>query len=104
MYAIIEDSGRQFRVEEGQELEVDYRQLSAGTEFKFDRVLACSSEDGLKLGQPLVEQASVTAQVLGVGQGPKLVVRKFRRRKNFRRKSGHRQLYTRVKINKIDVA
>jgi large subunit ribosomal protein L21 len=101
MYAIIEDGGQQFQVEEGQELEIDYRDLPAGQELTFDRVLAVRDEGGLKLGQPAIASASVTAEVLGVTQGPKLVVQKFRRRKTYRRKTGHRQLFTRVKIGRI---
>jgi large subunit ribosomal protein L21 len=104
MYAIIEDSGQQFKVEEGQELNVDYRELTSGTEMKFDRVLAYRNGDVFRFGEPLLASATVTAEVLGVVQGPKLVIQKFRRRKNYRRRTGHRQLYTRVKINKIDVA
>ncbi len=103
MYAIIEDGGRQFKVEEGQELEIDYRDLPGGEELKFDRVLAYRDDDGVKLGQPTLESASVTADVLGVGRGPKVTVQKLRRRKTYRRKTGHRQLYTRVKISKIDI-
>ncbi|MGI6415726.1 MAG: 50S ribosomal protein L21 [Thermoguttaceae bacterium] len=103
MYAIIEESGRQFRVEEGQQLEIDYREAAAGDEVKFDRVLAVRSDDGFKVGQPTVEGASVTAQIVGVVQGEKLVVQKFRRRKTYRRKTGHRQLYTQVKISKIEL-
>lgn len=103
MYAIIEESGRQFRVEEGQQLEIDYREATAGDEVKFDRVLAVRSDDGFKVGQPTVEGASVTAQIVGVVQGEKLVVQKFRRRKTYRRKTGHRQLYTQVKISKIEL-
>lgn len=102
MYAIISDSGKQFKVEEGQELDVDFREVTKGDELKFDRVLAVSGEDGLKLGSPVVDGASVTAEVLGVQQGEKLVVQKIRRRKNSRRKNGHRQMYTRVRIGKIE--
>jgi len=104
MYAIFEDGGRQYKVEAGQELVVDYRDLPAGQEIKFDRVLAVRDEAGLKLGQPVLEAVSVTAQVVGAQQGPKLVVQKMRRRKNFRRKTGHRQIHTRVKITAINVA
>ena len=104
MYAIIEDGGRQYKVEEGQELEIDYRELPAGEQLTFDRVLALRGDDGLKLGQPMLPGASVTAEVLGVRQGPKLFVQKFRRRKTFRKRFGHRQLLTRVKIGKIAVA
>jgi len=103
MYAIISEGGRQLKIEEGQELDIDFRDLSAGDEVKFDRVLACRDDNGLRVGQPVLESASVTAEVLSVAQGPKLVVQKFRKRKNSRRKTGHRQLYTRVKISKIDM-
>ncbi len=104
MYAIIKDGGRQYKVEEGQELEIDLRSsTTAGDEIKFDSVLALGGgEDGMKLGTPLLESASVTGEVLGVKMGPKLVVQKFRRRKNSRRKTGHRQMYTRVRIGKIE--
>ena len=104
MYAIIEDGRRQLKVEEGQQLDVDYRDLPAGEEVTFDRVLAYRDEAGLRIGRPLLESARVTAKVVSVVQGPKLVVQKFRRRKNYRRRTGHRQLYTRVKIHKIEVA
>ena len=101
MYAIISDSGRQYRVEEGQELEVDYREATAGDQIKFDKVLAVGGGSETKIGKPEVAGASVTAKVIGVTQGPKLVVQKIRRRKNSRRKTGHRQMYTTVQIEKI---
>ena len=103
MYAIISEGGRQFKVEEGQEFDIDYRDLAAGDQVTFDRVLAYRNDGEFKVGQPILEGATVTAEVLAVTQGPKLVVQKYRRRKNYRRKTGHRQLYTRVKINKINV-
>jgi large subunit ribosomal protein L21 len=103
MYAVISEGGRQFKVEEGQELDIDYRDLSTGDQVKFDRVLAYRNDETFKVGQPVLEGASVTAEVLSVAQGPKLVVQKSRCRKNYRRKTGHRQLYTRVKISKIDI-
>jgi large subunit ribosomal protein L21 len=104
MYAIIADGGRQYRVQEGQELEVDLRTASKGDEITFDRVLAVSSDEGLKLGQPLVDGATVTGQVLAVTQGEKIMVQKLRRRKNSRRRTGHRQMYTKVRIQKIATA
>ncbi|HEX3655002.1 MAG TPA: 50S ribosomal protein L21 [Pirellulales bacterium] len=103
MYAIIQDGSRQLKVQEGEEIEIDYRKAGAGSQVTLDRVLAVGGDDGLKFGLPLVEGAQVTAEVLGVGQGPKLVVQKFRRRKNSRRKTGHRQMVTRVRIGKISV-
>jgi large subunit ribosomal protein L21 len=104
MYAIIEDSGRQFKVEEGQVLEVDFRaDAEAGAELKFDKVLAVSDDkNGLKLGQPEISGVSVTAKILDQTQGDKIYVQKFRRRKNSKRRTGHRQKYTKVQIEKIN--
>ena len=101
MYAISEDGGRQFKVEEGQELDVDYREIPRGGQLQFDRVLALRNDDGFQIGRPTLPSVTVTAEVLGVAQGPKIAVQKFRRRKNYRRKIGHRQLYTRIRIAKI---
>jgi large subunit ribosomal protein L21 len=102
MYAIISDGGRQLKVEEGQELVVDYRDIAAGEKITFDRVMAVSDGAGdLKLGAPLVSGASVVAEVLGPEKGPKLVVQKMRRRKNFRKKSGHRSVCTKIRISSI---
>jgi large subunit ribosomal protein L21 len=103
MYAIISEGGRQFKVEAGQELDIDYRDLAAGDQVKFDCVLAYRDDQTLRVGQPVLEGASVIGEVLSLAQGPKLVVQKARRRKTYRRKTGHRQLYTRVKISKIDM-
>ncbi len=103
MYAIIADGGRQYKVEEGQELDVDFRDASTGDKLQFDRVLACNGQGGMQIGRPTLDGASVTAEVVGVVQGKKLVVQKLRRRKNSRRKTGHRALFTRVKIAKIAV-
>lgn len=102
MYAIICDGGRQYRVEEGQELELDFRDIPPGETLVLDRVLAVSGDAGLKLGQPTVAGATVHAEVIGLTQGDKLYVQKFRRRKNYRRRTGHRQIYTRVRINQIN--
>lgn len=101
MYAIIKDGGRQYKVEEGQELDIDYRDIPKGEELTFDHVLALSGSEGTQLGSPSVGGASVTAEVLGVAFGNKLTVQKLRRRKNSRRKTGHRQLLTKVRISKI---
>jgi large subunit ribosomal protein L21 len=103
MYAIIDADGRQYKVEEGQEIEFDCRDISAGEKITFDRVLAYRDDESLKLGQPIIEGASVIAEVLGETKGPKLVVQKFRRRKNSKTKTGHRQHFTSVKIEKIQI-
>ena len=101
MYAIIADGGRQYKVEEGQEVEVDFRELAKGDELTFDRVLAVGGDGEVKVGTPQVEGVSVSAEVLGVSFGDKLTIQKFRKRKNSRRRTGHRQMHTRVRINKI---
>lgn len=104
MYAIIADGGRQYRVEEGQEIDLDLRDAAEGSEVTFDRVLAVSAEAGFQLGKPTVAGATVTATVLGTTRGPKVSIQKFRRRKNYRRRTGHRQSFTRVRIGKIQSA
>jgi large subunit ribosomal protein L21 len=101
MYAIIVDGGHQYKVEEGQTLEIDFREVEPGAEIIFDRVLAVSDGDNFRLGQPTVSGATVTASVIGESKGEKLVIQKFRRRKNMRRRTGHRQKYVAVKIAKI---
>jgi large subunit ribosomal protein L21 len=102
MYAIVTDGAKQLKVEEGQVLDIDYRPLAAGEKITFDRVLAIGGEGGeAQIGQPAVAGASVTAEVIGPTQGKKLFVQKFRRRKNSKRRTGHRQLHMQVKISKI---
>jgi large subunit ribosomal protein L21 len=104
MYAIVTDGAKQLKVEEGQVIDLDYRDVPAGQSITFERVLAVGGTGGdPRIGQPALSGVSVTAEVLGPTQGPKLVVQKFRRRKNSRRRTGHRQLHTQVKISKISV-
>ena len=81
MYAIIAEDGRQFRVEEGQEIDIDLRDASVGDQVKFEQVLACRDGDEFKIGQPTLDGASVTAEVLSITQGPKVTIQKARRRK-----------------------
>ena len=103
MYAIIEDSGQQFRVSEGDVVDVDLRELpDKATEVQFDRVLLISGDDSVKVGTPLVEGAKVTAAIVDpLAKGPKIHHYYWRRRKGSRRKTGHRQKYLRVKITGI---
>ena len=102
MYAIIEDGGRQLKVGLGQVINVDFRDLPKGADICFDKVVAFCRPGEYKLGRPLLPGARVLGKVLGPVMGPKLVVQKFRRRKNYRRKAGHRQLYTQVKITSVE--
>ncbi len=101
MYAIIQDGGRQYKVQPGQLLDLDYRETPSGEKLQFDRVILFSGQDGVRLGSPTIDGLSVEAEVVGPRKGEKLVIQKFRRRKNYRRRTGHRQLYTRVRIGKI---
>lgn len=106
-YAVVVDGGRQYMVREGQELEIDFRHqddgtpLPAGSEVVFDEVLAVSDAGRLTLGKPKVKGASVKAEVLGLVQGEKIYVQKFKRRKNYRRRTGHRALATKIRIASI---
>ncbi len=104
MYAIISDGAHQYRVEEGQVLEVQRKDLPEDTKtYEFERVLLVGDIDaGLKIGQPVVEGAMVTATVLGEIKGDKVVIQKIRRRKNYSLKKGHRQRFLQVRIDKIE--
>lgn len=100
-YAIVVDGGRQYRVMAGQELEIDFRHLPPGSELVFEDVLAVSKAGQLTLGKPKVKGATVKAEVLGLVQGEKIYVQKFARRKNYRRRTGHRSLATKIRIASI---
>lgn len=104
MYAVIEDSGQQFRVTEGDVLNVDLRELPEGAkQVEFDRVLLVSDEGKVKVGTPLVKGAKVTAEILSpLVKGPKVQIYRMRRRKASRRKTGHRQKYVQVRVTKIE--
>jgi large subunit ribosomal protein L21 len=100
MYAVIKTGGKQYRVSEGQSLRVEKLPGEAGQKVTFNEVLLVGG-DKLKIGQPTVTGAHVEAEILGQDRGPKIVIFKFRRRKNYRRKQGHRQPYTQLKITGI---
>lgn len=102
MYAIIVDGGRQYKVEQGQRLDIDLRKdLATGDTVEFSQVLAIGGDEGLKLGSPAVDGAKVTAKVISEEKGDKIYIEKFRRRKNYHRRNGHRQRYTRIEIAEI---
>ncbi len=102
-YAIIEDSGTQLKVEPGDRVEVDLRDLAEGqTSIKFDKVLLVSGDAGVKIGEPVVAGASVTAKILGQVAADKIYVERFTRRKGFHRRVGHRQKYIAVQIESIN--
>ncbi|RXZ84529.1 50S ribosomal protein L21 [Paenibacillaceae bacterium] len=101
MYAIIETGGKQYKVSEGDVLYIEKLNATEGDSFTFDKVLAVSNGEGLTTGTPVVAGASVAATVEKHGKGEKIVVYKYKAKKNYRRKQGHRQPYTKVTIGKI---
>lgn len=102
MYAVINDRGQQYGVREGDTILCDLnRAWEPGQEIQFDEVQLLSNEGGAQVGTPMVSGASVKAEVIGLEKGEKLVVFKFKRRKDSRTKNGHRQKYTAVRITQI---
>jgi large subunit ribosomal protein L21 len=101
MYAIIETGGKQVKVEEGQEIYIEKLDAEAGETVTFDRVLMVGGEN-VKVGSPTVDGATVTAKVEKQGRAKKVIVFKFKAKKKYRRKQGHRQPYTKVTIEKIN--
>ena len=105
MYAVIRTGGKQYRVASGQVIKIERLDGEVGATIAFEQVLMVGNEQGEpKIGAPLVEGAQVTAEVLEQGKGPKVIVFKKKRRKNYRRKRGHRQLQTVLRIRDIAVA
>jgi large subunit ribosomal protein L21 len=100
MYAIVQSGGHQYRVAEGDEIEVELLGVDEGDTVKLDQVLLVSG-DGVKVGQPYVEGAVVEAQVLGEAKGKKITVLRYRNKSRYRRQIGHRQKYTRLRIDSI---
>ena len=103
MYAIIETGGKQYKVQEGDVVFIEKLVAEEGSEVSFDKVLAVSSEGSLNLGSPLVNDASVNAKVLNHGKEKKMIIFKYKPKKGYRKKQGHRQPYTKVLIEKINV-
>lgn len=103
MYAVIKDGGNQYKVEPGESIRVELKgDVKKGDTLEFNNVLMVSKDDGETLiGRPTIENAKVISEVQGEVKGKKLVVMKFRRRKDSRTKRGHRQKYTRIKIKEI---
>ena len=100
MYAVFEDGSRQYRVSEGELVRVDYREADPGSQLEFDKVLMISAGEGLQIGRPYLSGAKVLAEVVE-HPSTKLYIQHFRRRKNYRRRIGHRQHYTLVKVSRI---
>lgn len=98
MYAVIQTGGKQYRVAPGDTLMVEKLEGNVGDSVEFDRVLILSKNGSISTGAPVINGAKVTAKIVEHTRGEKLVVYKFRRRKNYRLRNGHRQYYTAVEI------
>ena len=102
MYAIIEEGSHQFRVREGDRIRVDRRDGKAGDELVFSKVLLITEQNGNPtIGTPAVDGARVVAKIINQFRAKKIIIQKFRRRKNVRRRNGHRQPYTMVQITSV---
>ena len=101
MYAVIQTGGKQYRVKSGEQLKVELLAAEVGATVSFDRVLMLGEGEGVRVGAPFVDGATVKATVVAQGRGEKIRIFKLRRRKHFAKTQGHRQGYTEVRIDEI---
>ena len=101
MYAVIISGGKQHRITEGETLKVEKLVAEPGTSIDFEQVLLVAADDAVKVGDPYVKGAKVSAEVISHGRGKKIKIIKFKRRKHYDRQMGHRQDFTELKITKI---
>ena len=102
MYAVIKTGGKQYRVAEGDVLNVEKLNAEAGSEVGFDEALTVVNDADVKIGQPVVEGVKGTAKVVEQGKGEKILVFKYKAKSNYRKRQGHRQPFTKVEISKIE--
>ncbi len=102
MYAVVRTGGKQLRVEPGAAVRVEKLEGSVGDSVELGEVLLVGTENGAKIGTPLVAGAKVVGTITAQGRGPKLTIFKFKRRKRYRRKAGHRQSYTEIRVDTIE--
>ena len=102
MYAIVKTGGKQYKVAQGDVLFVEKLEANEGDVVPLDQVLAVAGENGLTVGAPVVEGATVTAKVVAQGKAKKVIVYKYKAKKDYRRKQGHRQPYTKLVIESIN--
>ncbi len=103
MYAILDVNNRQYKVKQGQEIYVDLQAVEVGTDLTFDKILLADNEGAVSVGSPTLPNASVSAKVLDHVKGDKVIIFKKKRRKGYRIKKGHRQQFTKVRIESITV-
>ncbi|HEX3012227.1 MAG TPA: 50S ribosomal protein L21 [Syntrophomonadaceae bacterium] len=103
MYAVVETGGKQYRLSVGDVLKVEKLPVEVGEKFVLDKVLLIKDDnDNVKVGTPVVENAKVTVTAIEQGRGKKIIVYKYKKRKNERKKQGHRQAFTRIKVETIE--
>jgi len=103
MYAVIMTGGKQYRISEGDTIEVERLAVEVGNEIEFDKVLLVGAEETIRVGKPVVAGARVTCKVVDQGRGPKVLAFKKRRRHNSKKIRGHRQEFTRLVVSEIKV-
>ncbi len=101
MYAVVQSGGRQYRVQTGDQILVEKLPVEAGEQITLGEVLLVSGDAGVKVGTPLVEGAKVLVTVLAEEKGPKIRIFKYRPKQRYRRRKGHRQTYTRLRVDEI---
>lgn len=101
IYAIIETGGKQYKVSPGQTIDVERLDVAEGNSIELDRVLLIADDDKVTVGKPVVDGAKVIATSQGEGKGKKIIVLKYKPKVRYRKKTGHRQFYTRLTIDKI---
>ena len=101
MYAILETGGKQYRVAEGDVITVEKLPGEAGEAIEFDKVLLLSDESGVKVGNPYIDSAKIFGEIVETGKGKKVIVYKYKSKKDYRKKQGHRQPYTMVEITSL---
>lgn len=103
MYAVVNTGGKQYKVQKGETLRIEKIPGEVGTRVTFDKVLMVADGENVRVGQPLLEKAAVLASIVEQDKAKKIIVFKYKRRKRYRRKQGHRQPFTAIRIDGIDM-
>ncbi len=102
MYAIVHTGGKQYKIRQGDVLRVEKIPGEVGSSVSFDRVLMLSDGENVTIGRPVLDNVAVEGHIVGQGKAKKIIVFKYKKRKRYRRKRGHRQQYTEIKIDRIE--
>ena len=103
MYAVVETGGKQYRVQEGDVISVEKLNVEDGAKVVFDKVLVAGEGADIKIGKPYIEGCTVEGTAVENGKGPKVIIFKYKAKKDYRKKQGHRQPYTSVKIESLNI-